>query len=117
MVVRPAAAARATRSTARNRPSDAVVCMCRSITWCPPLGGWRVRSSSRVAPRLGLGARLVAFRAVTLHELAILANQQLEMLALFLGKLQENALAFRVREPLAVALEEAMRAALAADAD
>ena len=54
---------------------------------------------------------------MTLDELAILANQQFEMLALFLGELEEDALAFRVLEPLAVALEETMRAALAADAD
>ena len=39
------------------------------------------------------------------------------MLALFFGELEEDALAFRVLEPLAVALEEAVRAALAADAD
>ena len=62
-------------------------------------------------------ARLLGLAAVPLDERAILANQQLEMLALFFGELEEDALAFRVLEPLAVALEEAMRAALAADAD
>src|SRR5688500_3684875 len=39
------------------------------------------------------------------------------MLPLFFGKLEEHQLAFRILEPLAVALEEAVRAALAADAD
>ena len=48
---------------------------------------------------------------------AVLANQQLEVLALLFGELEEDPLAFGVLEPLAVALEEAVRAALAADAD
>src|SRR6478609_8490876 len=52
-----------------------------------------------------------------LHQRAVLANQQLEMLALFFRELEENALALRILEALAVALEETMRAALAADAD
>ena len=39
------------------------------------------------------------------------------MLTLLLGKLQEDLLALRILEPLAVALEEPVRAALAADAD
>ena len=39
------------------------------------------------------------------------------MVALLVGELEEDPLAFRLLEPFAVALEEAMRAALAADAD
>ena len=34
----PAAHARATSSCGLQRPSDAVVCMCKSITWAPTLG-------------------------------------------------------------------------------
>ena len=48
---------------------------------------------------------------------AVLADQQLEMLALLVGELEEDLLALGVLEPLAVALEELVRAALAADAD
>ena len=43
--------------------------------------------------------------------------EQLEMLALLVGELEEDLLAFGVLEPLAVFLEEPVRAALAADAD
>ena len=39
------------------------------------------------------------------------------MLALLVGKFQEDALAFRLLEAIAVAFEEAMRRALAANAD
>ena len=39
------------------------------------------------------------------------------MLALLVREFEEDALAFRFLEPLAVLLEEAVRAALAADAD
>ncbi len=39
------------------------------------------------------------------------------MLAFLVGEFEEDALAFRVLEALAVPLEEAMRAALALDAD
>ena len=41
-------------------------------------------------------------------ELPVFANQQLEMLALFFRKLEEDALPFGVLEALAVALEEAV---------
>ncbi len=47
----------------------------------------------------------------------VFADQQLEVLLLFLGKLHENLLAFRIFEALTVLLEEVMRAALALDAD
>src|SRR5688572_548176 len=52
-----------------------------------------------------------------LDQRAILAQQQLEVLALFFGELEEHLLALRVFEPLAIALEEPVRPALAADAD
>ena len=63
------------------------------------------------------GARAAPAAALPLHERAVLANQQFEVLALLVGELQEDALAFGVLEALAVSLEEAVRAALAADAD
>ena len=52
-----------------------------------------------------------------LEQGAILANQQLEVFALFGGELEEDQFAFRVFEAVTVALEEAVRGALAADAD
>ena len=55
--------------------------------------------------------------ALALHERPVLAHQQIEVCAFFVGELQEDLLAFRVLELLAVLLEEAVRAALAADAD
>ncbi len=63
------------------------------------------------------GGRLVARRPLALDERAVLANQQLEVLALLVGKLEKHLLAFGVFEPFAVALEEPVRAALAANAD
>src|SRR5690606_25112909 len=67
------------------------------------------------------GALCLALRLLTpalpLGQRAILANEQLEVLPLFVGELEKDALAFRFLEPLAVASEEAMRRALAADAD
>ena len=57
------------------------------------------------------GARLA------LAQRAILADQQIEVRALFVGELEEDLLAFGVLEALAVALEELVRAALALDAD
>src|SRR6185295_15545739 len=48
---------------------------------------------------------------------AQLLLKELEMRALFVGELEEDALALRVFEAFAVALEEAMRPALARDAD
>ena len=44
-------------------------------------------------------------------------NQQIEVRALFVGELEEDALAFGVLEALAVPLEELVRPALALDAD
>src|SRR5690348_2010951 len=51
------------------------------------------------------------------HQRAVLAHQQIEMGAFFVGKLEKDLLAFGVFETLPVLLEEAMRAALAADAN
>src|SRR5262245_56674498 len=55
--------------------------------------------------------------ALAPEQRAVLTDEHLEMGALFVGKPQEDLLAFGVLEPFAVALEEAMRGALAADAD
>ena len=56
-------------------------------------------------------------RPLPCDQAAVFANQQIEMLALLVGELEEDALAFRLLEALAVRLEEAVRSALAADAD
>src|SRR6185295_8555988 len=63
------------------------------------------RGGSRRAPRLPGPQR------------TILANQQIQVRALLVGELEEHLLAFGILEPLAVALEELVRAALALDAD
>src|SRR6185503_9016985 len=47
----------------------------------------------------------------------VFANQQFAVVALFVGELEEDALALRVLEPLTVTLEELVRAVLALDAD
>src|SRR6185369_9831080 len=62
------------------------------------------------------GAR-AALTPLALHERAVFADEQLEMFAFFVGELEEDRLAFRLLELLAVLLEEAVRAALALDAD
>src|ERR1700741_670425 len=62
------------------------------------------------------GRRLPA-ASLPLHERAVFAHEQVEVRALLVGELQEDLLAFRVLEALAVFLEEAVRVALAADAD
>ena len=90
-----------------QRPSDAVVWVWRSITRAaePARGRLRRRAARRGrAP----GARASG---------AVLADQQIEVLALLVGELEEDLLAFGVLEPLAVSLEELVRAALALDAD
>src|SRR5688572_22200837 len=55
--------------------------------------------------------------ALPLHERPVLAHEEVEMGALFIGELEEDLLAFRVLEALAVLLEESVRAALTANAD
>ena len=66
-------------------------------------------------PEDGRVGRTAGFLA--LDERLVLANQQFEMIAFFVCELEEDLLALGVFKPLAVALEEAMRPALAADAD
>src|SRR5262245_65013700 len=56
-------------------------------------------------------------RALPFAQRLVLVQQQIQMRALFVGELEEDSLAFRILEPLAVALEEVVRAALALDAD
>src|ERR1051325_6043098 len=64
-----------------------------------------------------IARRRLARTALALDERAVFAHEQVEVLALFVGELQEDLLAFRVLETFAVLLEEAVRVALAADAD
>src|ERR1051325_2181847 len=64
-----------------------------------------------------IARRRLARTALALDERAVFAHEQVEGLALFVGELQEDLLAFRVLETFAVLLEEAVRVALAADAD
>ena len=67
---------------------------------------------SRLADRLP-----AAPRSLSLDEGFVFADQQLEVRAFFVGELEEDPLAFGVLEPFAVALEELVRPALAANAD
>ena len=68
------------------------------------------RLRARPAPR-------AAAAALPFDKRSVLADQQLEVCPLFVGELEEDLLALRVLEALAVALEEPVRAALAPDAD
>src|SRR5215203_397501 len=119
MMLSPAAAARATSSAGASNPSDAVVCRWRSITaarssgWAAPDAGQR--SGGRLGTT-GLAPFCGWALALPFEQRAILADQQLEVFALFGGELEEDLFAFRVFEAIAVALEEAVRRALAADA-
>ena len=65
----------------------------------------------RAVPRRPSGAPLA------LDERAVLADQQLHVLALLVCEFQEDLFALGVLEALAVLLEEPVRPALAADAD
>src|SRR5262245_15835048 len=64
-----------------------------------------------------LTRRGFAAAALPLHERAVLTHQQVEMGALLVREFQEDLLALRVLEALAVLLEEPVRVPLAADAD
>src|SRR5687767_372563 len=75
-----------------------------------------VERSTRGAGRRAV-ARGAAVAALTLDQGAVLANQKVEMGTLLVGKLEEDLLAFGVLEFLAVLLEEAVRTALATNAD
>ena len=84
------------------------------------VGGGRVGvkiDHRRATPAARAVRRAGAAAALPLAQRAVLADQQVEVRALFVGELEEDLLAFGVLEPLAVALEELVRAALALDAD
>ena len=81
----------------------------RRATGCALTGRPRGRRRAPAGPTTGA--------ALALHERAVLADQQIEMVAFFVGKLQEDLLALGVFESLAVFLEEPMRAALASNTD
>src|ERR1044071_5914536 len=69
------------------------------------------RCSPRRCAMRGRGAvarHCLAAAPLALHEGAVLAHEQIEVLALFVGELQEDLLAFRVLEALAVLFEKAM---------
>src|SRR4051812_12464299 len=55
--------------------------------------------------------------SLSFDEGPVLANEQVEVSALFVGELEEDLLAFGILEALTVFLEEAVRSALAADSD
>src|SRR6188768_2099233 len=97
IVVMPARHAMSTSSEGVQTPSDAVV--------------WRWRSMTPDTSGLPRGAALPRDQAL------VFANEQIEVGALLFGKLHEDLLPFGVLEPLAVFLEELVRASLAADAD
>src|SRR4030095_8126389 len=63
------------------------------------------------------GTSRASLTTLALHQRTVLANKQVEMVALFVSELQEDLFALGVFEALAVLLEEAMRASLAADPD
>src|SRR5262245_38703817 len=77
-------------------------------------GGGRSRTAHR---RPGGARRGRPAVGLPLDERAVLADEQLEVLPLLVGELEEDLLALGILEPLAVALEELVRAALAADAN
>ncbi len=55
--------------------------------------------------------------ALPLGERAVFANEQVQMSALFVGKLEKNLLALGILEAFAVPFEELVRSALAPNAD
>src|SRR5215204_2763499 len=97
IVFRPASAARATSAAGPSSPSEAVVCRCRSITRSK--GECGVSSRRLLAPRLALRRRRLA---LALEQGTIFANQELQVLALLRGELEEDLLALRVLEAIAV---------------
>ena len=76
---------------------------------------WRsITRARRLAALPAFRAPATAGRgAAGVRRAPVLANQQLEVRALFVGELEEDLLALGVLERLAVALEEAVRPALA----
>src|SRR5260370_31662857 len=69
------------------------------------------------SPGGGPAARRPARSPLALAQRPVLAQKQVEERALLVCELEEDLLAFRVLEALAIAFEEFVRAALAADAD
>src|SRR5262245_58624370 len=84
------------------------------MPWCA-CGDRSTRGSSG-ARGPARGARHL-HAALALAQRLVLADQEIEVLAFFVGELEEDLLAFRILEAFAVALEELVRAAFAADAD
>src|SRR5687768_718778 len=86
------------------------------MQWCggeDRPGSPRAGACGRRRSRAGTASRA----PLPLDERTILADEQVEMLALFVGEFEEDLLALGVLEALAVLLEEPVRPALAADAD
>ena len=79
-----------------------------------PSYGCGDRSTGRLRERHAPGRSLPA---LALAQRAVLANEQIEVGALLVGELEKYLLPFGILEPLAVAFEELVRAALALDAD
>src|SRR5258705_2484691 len=122
MTVSPALAARSTSSAGVQRPSDAIVCRWRSIMpRGSPIPDPGLDPPGSPRGRAMRGGRLSRHRLpaapLPLHERTVFAHQQVEVGAFLVGELEEDLLALRVIEALAVLLEEAVRVALAADAD
>ena len=67
-----------------------------------------IELSPGAACRGGSALRRAANSSLALEQRAVLANQQIQMLALFVGEFQEDLLAFGILEALAVFLEEAV---------
>src|SRR5437868_3469354 len=77
----------------------------------------RTISCTRSTRRRRCSARKVCSDAEPFAQRAIFVDQEIAVVALFLGELEEDLLALGVLEPLAVLLEELVRVALALDAD
>src|SRR5688572_27636347 len=101
MTVMPAPTTRSTSSRGVQRPSEAVVCMWRSVIRRNACG--RAALTAR-SPRAGAdggrrrGSCPAALATLSLHERAILANEEIEMVAFFVGELEEDLFAFRILE-------------------
>jgi hypothetical protein len=65
----------------------------------------------------GLASGSLTTALLTIDERAILADQQLEVLAFLAGEFEEDLLAFGILEAIAVAFEEPVGRAFAADAN
>src|SRR5207344_1104038 len=88
----------------------------RRRPWCGGGGRWSPRGCAMRGSRTVTLNRLAA-ATLPLDQRAVLPDEQVEMLALLVGKLEEDLLALRILEALAVLLEEPVGVALATDAD